>query len=84
MLSSNGIELIASRLFLFQVSYKNNSEEPTLLTLPGCIALCPLNQFIALTKDVVPVNWEKECAVEWDKLGYNINTTAVIGTHSFD
>ena len=64
--------------YFVTVSYKNSSEEPTLLTLPGCIAFCPLNQFIALTKDVVPVNWEKECAVEWDKLGYNINTTAVI------
>lgn len=64
--------------YFVTVSYKNNSDEPVLLTLPGCIALCPLNQFIALTKDVVPINWEQECTLEWDKLGYNINTTAVI------
>ncbi|XP_012152497.1 prostatic acid phosphatase isoform X2 [Megachile rotundata] len=66
--------------YFVTVSYKNNSDEPVLLTLPGCIALCPLNQFIALTKDVVPINWEEECTLKWDKLGYNINTTAVIGT----
>ncbi|XP_053988788.1 prostatic acid phosphatase-like [Hylaeus volcanicus] len=64
--------------YFVTVSYKNSSLEPHLLTLPGCIALCPLNQFIALTKDIIPVNWEKECSMDWDKFGYNINTTAVI------
>ena len=64
--------------YFVTVSYKNTSGEPQLLTLPGCIAVCPLNQFIALTKDIVPENWEKECAMERDEFGYNINTTAVI------
>ncbi|XP_017797809.1 PREDICTED: prostatic acid phosphatase-like [Habropoda laboriosa] len=64
--------------YFVTVSYKNTSDEPQLLTLPGCIALCPLNQFITLTKDVIPVNWEKECAVDWEQFGYNMNTTAVI------
>ncbi|CAK9834163.1 Lysosomal acid phosphatase [Anthophora retusa] len=64
--------------YFVTVSYKNTSDEPQLLTLPGCIALCPLNQFIALTKDVIPINWEKECTMEWEQFGYNINTTAVI------
>lgn len=41
--------------------------------------MCPLNQFIALTKDVIPIDWEKECAIEWEQLGYNMNTTAIIG-----
>ncbi|XP_031845966.1 prostatic acid phosphatase [Nomia melanderi] len=66
--------------YFVTVSYKNSSNEPTLLTLPGCIAMCPLNQFIALTKDIVPLNWEKECAVEPEKVEYNINTTAVIAS----
>lgn len=70
-----------SVVYVPQVSYKNTSGEPLLLTLPGCIALCPLNQFIALTRDIVPENWEKECAMERDEFGYNINTTAVIGKY---
>ncbi|XP_076240639.1 prostatic acid phosphatase [Calliopsis andreniformis] len=64
--------------YFVTLSYKNSSEEPLLLTLPGCMPLCPLNQFIALTKDIVPVNWEKECAMQREEFGYNINTTAVI------
>ncbi|KZC11798.1 Prostatic acid phosphatase [Dufourea novaeangliae] len=64
--------------YFVTVSYKNSSEEPILLTLPGCTALCPLNQFITLTKDVIPINWEKECAMDVDEFRYNVNTTAVI------
>ncbi|XP_076183775.1 prostatic acid phosphatase isoform X2 [Ptiloglossa arizonensis] len=64
--------------YFVTVSYKNSTLEPLLLTLPGCNALCPIKQFIALTKDVIPVNWEKECTMHWDKFGYNINTTTVI------
>ncbi|XP_033186516.1 prostatic acid phosphatase [Bombus vancouverensis nearcticus] len=64
--------------YFVTISYKNTSEEPQLLTLPGCITMCPLNQFIALTKDVIPIDWEKECAIEWEQLGYNMNTTAII------
>ena len=64
--------------YFVTISYKNTSEEPQLLTLPGCMTMCPLNQFIALTKDVIPTDWEKECAMEWEQLGYNMNTTAII------
>ncbi|OAD55716.1 Prostatic acid phosphatase, partial [Eufriesea mexicana] len=65
--------------YFVTVSYKNTSQEPQLLSLPGCNALCPLNQFIALTKDVVPINWERECIMDWEQFGYNMNTTAIIG-----
>lgn len=68
----------AKQQYFVTVSYKNSSSEPMLLTLPDCITLCPLNQFVALTKDIVPENWEKECSQSWEKYGYNINTTAVI------
>ncbi|XP_076292878.1 prostatic acid phosphatase [Lasioglossum baleicum] len=66
--------------YFVTVSYKNSSGEPTLLTLPGCTALCPLNELIVLTKDVIPLNWEKACEMDRDKFGYNINTTTVIAT----
>lgn len=64
--------------YFVTVSYKNSTGEPILLTLPGCTTLCPLYEFIAATKDVVPEDWEKECLMDWEKLEYNINTTAVI------
>lgn len=64
--------------YFVTIYYKNTSEEPKLLTLPGCITLCPLNQFITLTKDVIPINWEKECTMDWEQFEYNMNTPAVI------
>ncbi|XP_043464721.1 prostatic acid phosphatase-like [Leptopilina heterotoma] len=45
------------------ISYKNSSAEPTLLTLPGCVPGCPLKQFVKLTKDLIPENWEEECLI---------------------
>ena len=53
--------------------------EAQFLKLPGCTTMCPLNQFITLTKDVIPINWEKECAIEWEQLRHNMSTTAIIG-----
>ncbi|KAK2586742.1 hypothetical protein KPH14_011774 [Odynerus spinipes] len=64
--------------YFVTISYKNTTEEPNLLTLPGCTALCPLNKFIELTKDVIPEDWQKECIMEYKKIGYSINTTAVV------
>jgi len=41
------------------------------MTLPGCASLCPLNEFVNLTKDVVPENWERECLIGWDEITSN-------------
>jgi len=49
------------------------------MTLPGCASLCPLNEFINLTKDVVPENWERECLIGWDE----ITSNDVIGNYYF-
>jgi len=47
------------------------------MTLPGCATLCPLNEFINLTKDVVPEDWERECLI-----GRNdISSSDVIGNY---
>lgn len=35
---------------------------PYLMTLPGCSQFCPLDKFIELTKDVIPGDWNEECA----------------------
>ena len=37
------------------------------MTVPGCKTACPLNQFIKLTKDVIPKNWDLECLNEFDE-----------------
>ncbi|XP_011503445.1 PREDICTED: prostatic acid phosphatase-like isoform X2 [Ceratosolen solmsi marchali] len=60
------------------IFYKNSSKEPTLLTLPGCTAACSLNQFILLTKDVIPVNWERECLMNNEIYSFNISATTII------
>ncbi|XP_014224950.1 prostatic acid phosphatase [Trichogramma pretiosum] len=60
------------------VSYKNSSDEPTLLTIPGCSTICPLAQFIRLTKSVVPTNWEKECLMDYENYQMGITTTNII------
>ncbi|XP_012275172.1 prostatic acid phosphatase-like [Orussus abietinus] len=64
--------------YFVTVLYRNSTEDPILMTLPGCIAECPLSQFIRLTKDVIPTNWEKECSAEWEKYEYSVNTTAIV------
>lgn len=46
----------------FQVFYRNSSiDEPHLLTVPGCPALCPLNQFVKIVQPILPEHWETEC-----------------------
>ncbi|XP_020298442.1 prostatic acid phosphatase-like isoform X2 [Pseudomyrmex gracilis] len=54
--------------YFVTISYKNSTEEPILMTLPGCTALCPLNKFINLTKDVIPEDWNRECLVSWNDI----------------
>jgi len=29
----------------------------------GCDALCPLDEFIELTKEVIPTDWHAECEI---------------------
>lgn len=65
--------------FLIQVSYKNTTEEPLLMTLPGCASLCPLDNFINLTRDVVPEDWHKECLMGWK----DVTSSDVIGNYCF-
>ncbi|XP_018046837.1 PREDICTED: prostatic acid phosphatase-like isoform X1 [Atta colombica] len=54
--------------YFVTVSYKNTTEEPILMTLPGCDTLCPLNEFINLTKNVVPEDWERECQISRNEI----------------
>ncbi|KAG7473650.1 hypothetical protein MATL_G00098110 [Megalops atlanticus] len=48
--------------FSVAMHYRNDStKEPYPLRLPGCAQYCPLQDFIHITKPVIPENWEKEC-----------------------
>lgn len=47
---------------LVTLFYRNSStQEPYLLTIPGCVPACPLEMFVELTKDVIPDDWTVEC-----------------------
>lgn len=46
-----------------QVFYRNTTAEPKPLDLPGCGTSCPLDKMFEIYKDVLPVNWEEECAL---------------------
>lgn len=46
-----------------QVFYKNTTAEPEPLNLPGCGPSCPLDKMFEIYKGVIPVSWEKECAL---------------------
>jgi len=48
-----------------QILYRNDTlVDPYVLTLPGCTALCPLDSFVELTKDVLPGNILEECRLD--------------------
>lgn len=46
-----------------QVFYKNSTSEPQLLDLPGCGTSCNLDKMFQVYKQVIPVDWEKECSL---------------------
>lgn len=47
------------------------------MTLPGCNTLCPLDEFINLTRNAVPEDWERECLIAWE----DISPSDVIGNY---
>lgn len=46
-----------------QVFYKNSTANPAPLDLPGCGTSCPLDKMFEVYKEVLPVNWDDECAL---------------------
>lgn len=51
-------------LYLNSSNPEKEIEEPHVLVLEGCTEFCPLADFIKLTKDLMPENWEKECQLQ--------------------
>ncbi|XP_014203542.1 prostatic acid phosphatase [Copidosoma floridanum] len=64
--------------YFVTVSYKNSTKDAKVMTLPGCIPACPLHQFIKLTRDVVPTNWERECLMGFKEYQFNVDKDALI------
>ena len=53
------------------------------MNLPGCKPACPLDQFIRLTRDVIPANWERECLMNYEKYYLNVNDASIIGIEKY-
>lgn len=51
--------------FSVEIYYRNDSSvaDPYPLTIPGCAQRCPLEDFIRLTRSVIPTDWDKECTM---------------------
>ncbi|XP_054268148.1 prostatic acid phosphatase-like [Macrosteles quadrilineatus] len=50
--------------YFVSLYYRNSTtEDPYLLTVAGCSPLCPLDQFINITRPVIPEDWNAECDV---------------------
>ncbi|XP_053370272.1 lysosomal acid phosphatase-like isoform X2 [Clarias gariepinus] len=52
--------------FSVKMFYHNESSVAKLynLTLPGCAHQCPLQEFIELTRSVIPKDWDEECQIK--------------------
>lgn len=61
--------------FSIEMFYRNDSSvsEPYAVSLPGCSQRCPLQDFLKLTHDVIPQDWNREC-----QIGKNTTDTEVI------
>ncbi|KAJ8313722.1 hypothetical protein KUTeg_008283 [Tegillarca granosa] len=57
--------------YYVNILYKNETDKAYNLTVPGCQKDCMFTDFIKLTKDVIPTDWEAEC-------GLPSNSTTVI------
>ncbi|KAK9966012.1 hypothetical protein ABG768_005065 [Culter alburnus] len=52
-------------MFSVEMFYRNDSAvEPYAVSLPNCSRRCPLQDFVALTRDVIPQDWNKECEIK--------------------
>ncbi|XP_035775873.1 prostatic acid phosphatase-like [Anopheles albimanus] len=66
-----------------QVFYKNTTNEPFLLPIPGCGERCPLDEMFKIYDDILPKNWDSECELSLLSMSYVEadlhSTTGVLG-----
>ncbi|TRY85776.1 hypothetical protein DNTS_014586 [Danionella cerebrum] len=54
-----------NRTFSVEMWYRNDSTvAPYAVSLPGCSQRCPLLDFVKLTQEVIPEDWNKECQIK--------------------
>lgn len=60
-----------------QMFYKKGTEfdTPEILKIPECSVVCPFEDFIRFTKDVIPRDWTKECTEGVDPNAPRLNIT---------
>lgn len=51
-------------LYLNSTTPERGDQEPYVLTLEGCSEYCPLDFFVDFTKDLIPLDWERECGLK--------------------
>lgn len=56
-----------------QVFYKNTTDEPEPIDLPGCGTSCSLDKMFEIYKEVLPVNWEDECTLSLLQMPLMVN-----------
>lgn len=77
MVNQNIPSLVSSRNFSVEMFYRNDSSvEPYAVSLPLCAQRCPLQDFLDLTRDVIPQDWNKECQIK------KVATTRFKGKHN--
>ncbi|XP_063219004.1 lysosomal acid phosphatase-like [Bacillus rossius redtenbacheri] len=84
------LRLDATGKYYVVVEYHNTTGDPSVLQVPGCAELCPLDMFVKLTEEFVPKDWEKECHsletskdctyATYDVLSIAIIASAMLGT----
>ncbi|CAL8111037.1 unnamed protein product [Orchesella dallaii] len=50
-----------SKQYFVRIGFKNTTEDPYILTLPECQQICPFDDFVKLTKHIIPGDWSAEC-----------------------
>ena len=55
--------LLVVVIIVFVLSFIATATERGMMCCLGCDASCPLDEFIELTKPVVPTDWHAECGI---------------------
>ena len=65
--------------FIVKIFYKNDTAaEPSLLTPKGCPDPCTLLNLIEVTKDTVPLDWDKECEGRKDGKSSSLSPASLV------
>lgn len=73
------LRVSAEQEYEVMIFFKNTTAgDPFLLTIPACTAACPLADFIDLTKNVVPGDWQEECFMSTTTKRFEFSLLSII------